>query len=444
MSRDWIDGKPGFLRAMEEDARGLSVIHGVDQAVALDAALLVLGHFAGNVARDSGGRAMRLARDFILVTTAPRMPEWFGHYTGCLARAGEAAATCCSLVQVCHSAEEIRRMREDMRHLGQFGNMFAGDVRMLRWNLARIRMSAPVRYMLGPRDGGILPRQGLRASVALVLDGSRHLGVLRDAARRQPHRAILRAIGKPPPATRLSVLGWCEWPALAAPTGAKGGGSPLSCLPGSPLFLPTAGACGPPPWGNRGTPPARGIIPGFEETFDELLRCRFLGEARRFTPGPEVRGRLEQALAAEKAAVEGCPHVIRPWARPVVGLSGSMAALFHLLGAARGEPAETGPLTGLALEVAGRVRKRSLDWLRRALAAEAAAGLLPLDQAVYRRLFARGPTRARDLCRAFHKLRRAELDEAVTRLRGAGLVAVDDGMITVVADAATVPGQAAK
>jgi len=438
--------QPPFLRAMEGDSAQMAKIFRVDAVQTLDVALLMLTHFAANVPRSDNGGILEIARNFLVVPARPKIPEWLDHISGFLAETRELARSASPKGVLSLTDLEIRDIRQHVRYLARFGMMFANDIEALR-DFGRFHhRQRGGRFMLGPEDGPLMPKTGMLSHVALVLEGPGHLRSLR-AACRQSRSAILHRLSPPGRLGRLSLAGWCDLATVAAAMRAKPRSGAhvdwLTCsrsklpaapaLPGKPLLLPA-----PPdgPWDGMdlGLMPWVCLAKGFSEAFCEMVRARFLHEELRFRPDAETRPKLRQAAAAEDAAIRAFPARFGAWAEPVRGLSRALVVLFLMLGAPRKGPADNGPLVDLALEAATRIRCRSLDWLRHIMAAELTPDLQEFDRVLYEKLLMRGPRGTRELCRVFHRLKRAQLDEAAARLVGAGLVEQSDGMLRVRGD----------
>jgi len=444
--------KPAFLKALEGDSGMFQSIYHVDPQQTLDAALLMLTHFAANVPRSENGGILEIARNFVLVSARPKIPEWFGHRTGFLTEARAISRSETPTWRTALSDVEIRGIRQHVRHLARFGMMFAEEAAMLREHLADDRKRVAGRFMLGPEDGPLMPKTGMLSHVALVLDGPGHLRILRGACR-WSRSAILHLFGAHAGRfLRPSLVGWCDLATVTAAMHAdQDHGMPVDwrtcirsklpaapALPGRPLLLPA-----PPdgPWGglDLGLMPHVCLCQGLSRAFNELVRARFLHERFPVKPDDDICRKLREAHAAENAQIAAFPARFRIWAEPVAGLSRALVVLFLMLGGRRDGPAETGALADLALDAAARIRGRSLKWLRHVVAAEMTPGLLDFDRALYDKLLVRGPQGTRELCRAFHRLTRQQLDDAVARLQDAALVEQSDGQVGVRAGATAPP-----
>jgi len=435
--------KPQFIKALESDSHMIMCSYDVDPQESLDIALLLLTHFAANVPRTAHGGILEIATNFLIVPGRAKIPEWFGHHTGFLTETRAVAKSVTPTLRPLLSNHEVRSIRDEMRHLARYGMLFAQDVEILREYVASDQKPRSGRFMLGTEDGPLMPETGMRSHVALALDGPGHLRVLRTACRRS-RKAILHRFGRHHAGrfVRLSLLGWCDLATVMAAMRADDDGGDtdwLTCnqsdlpaappLPGRPLLLPAPHDG---PWGSRypgmtltqWTPLSKGL----SRVFCVMVQERFLHEQFRFNPDTATRDKLREARAAESAAIGDFPAPFRAWAEPVDGLSRALVVLFLMLGMPRDGPGEPAALTDLALEVATRIRQRSLNWLRHVLAAELTPGLSAFDRALYEKLLARGPQGTRDLCRAFHRMKREQLDETMARLEAAGLVERSDGM----------------
>ena len=155
-------------------------------------------------------------------------------------------------------------------------------------------------------------------------------------------------------------------------------------------------------------------------------------QVMRFEPNDKCRELLLREADAEHRDVQEFPEAHRRLAMPVMGLGLSLAALFWLLAYRPRMPMETVALTSAAIDIAQGIRRRSLTWLRRELAASCPQ-INSMDTIVLDKMRQAGcMLRPRQIQRMFHRMHSQELHEVLDRLLAQGRVQRNGGKVVAV------------
>jgi len=428
---------PQFLRELADDANSIGHVRHVDRQLILDSMLLILTQFAGNLIFDCSGTPLRIARNVILVNSRPCCPLWmqpiFQFFNSRKKEEQHDPGFGDAMVSL--GLTEMSQPGDDN------GYDWIEDI-ILRaatpWPLRKFLengfdlFQAPMaKYLITRSNDLSFPRIPQGGAVVLV-EGSQHLRALSSA--QEQCNALWRLLQETRP--EVSMFGWVER-----------NGTEIQNLqfPGTPLLLNA-------PHGtgmhmdliieDHGNVYSRSLyyrmnnyIGKFTEVLGRLLKKREQNQVLEFNPNSKCRELLRRAAADEHRDVMEFPEEYRRLAMPVMGLSQSLSALFWLLEFRPRQAMETLLVTSSAVNIAERIRRRSLSWLRRELASNCSCspGINSMDVRVLEKLREKGcATSPRELLRSFHRIHRPELDEVLSRLLDAGLVQNHAGKVLAV------------
>jgi len=424
--------EPQFLKELADDAASIAHVRRVDQQLVFEVMLLMLTHFAGNLIVDHRGNPMRVARNTMLVSRRRSCPLWLKPImAGIHARKkdqddnGFADGLISSGLVQQPEDDDDDAVQEMLRRANPAPFPLPAS---LEHGLPGF--SPPIgRYLVTHDDGPCLV-QGLAEDGAVVLvEGSRHLRALCDA--QEQYNALWGHLERSRP--RVSVFGWCER-----------GESGIQDLrfPGNPLLLAA-------PYGggmrmntlleDHGVVHHRNIffdegrnLQAFAMLLNHLLAMRESHQVMTFEPNERCRELLKHAADDEHRDVQEFPMEYRRLAKPVMGLSQSLAAMFWLLEHRPQRPMETLMLTSVALSIARQIRRRSLGWLRRELAT-GCPQINAMEMQVLVKLRDEGyALTRRQIRRMFHRLRSPELNEVLSRLQACDQVRDQAGKVVAV------------
>lgn len=421
--------QPQFLTDLAADAQSLGRVRHVDSQLVLESMVLLLGHFTGNMVCNHRGEPVNVAHNVMLLSTRRSCPLWLKPIIAHLhSRRTEANSfldnlMSTGLMQQQPENDDYDVVKQMLRraHPTPFAmhDMFDNGFSLL---------SPPIgRYMIARGDGPLSQGQAVDDSVLLV-EGSQHIKEL--CAQDQSNSLYTRIQGHATP--RISVYGWCEGNTGILDTE----------LPGMPLLLPAQ-------YGNgmrmntgiegRSIVHTRNVFydPGrdirvFTSLLSRLLNMRAAEQVMRFEPNDKCRELLLREADAEHRDVQEFPEAHRRLAMPVMGLGLSLAALFWLLAYRPRMPMETVALTSAAIDIAQGIRRRSLTWLRRELAASCPQ-INSMDTIVLDKMRQAGcMLRPRQIQRMFHRMHSQELHEVLDRLLAQGRVQRNGGKVVAV------------